>query len=453
MCTNSGIKLKIVINNKDSKITYNITEHLWNGERISNLEKCPPNEEKTIEYEGYHSKGPKGCLDFYANDNSNYKFRLYFELSYSSSNPRCSYIYQQNDYSMVYPVVCFPVYNEEEKYYKVEYTISKPKKCTNFYHISDTHFSDGIGNVSDMFFNANSFLFQKINGDDLALGLIHTGDICYQDESFALYRNLYLKKPIHTFPMYQIFEGVYLKNLYEGYGNHDKKKVINSIKERHIRSTIEEDDSEAYDQSPLDLILDEENKLHYRWRWHNVHFIHLNLAPIDGEDASGNKGYNALTFLKKQLDNIGTEEPVILCFHYYMRIWVQEKETLNFMKEEDIFKFWDTIKGYNICAMLNGHIHGMEHGNFDFKYNETKYYTNVPCFCAGGFNVKANFGTVGYYTYSFKDDDNDEPYIEVSETSVTLDKNYVLSSTEPKVIEKLSLNNKAVLKATEILQV
>lgn len=314
-----------------------------------------------ILYERLNGYGPKGTLFFKAKDNEGtFYFKLYFELSISASNPRCTYIYPDGDYSMVSPIYCFPTCGDANTY-TAEFTISEPVLCNNFYHVSDTHFSDGLEKKED----ANRFnyvhknIFDKINSDDLSLGLIHTGDICYQDEHFSDYRNYYLKAP----SVRDDFKPKYLKNLYEGYGNHDKSDVIKSIQERHYNGWH----NTSYDQCICEDY--DSPRIHYYWYWHGVCFIHLNLAPIDGKDNSGNDGNNALSYLKEVLEQWGDQKPVILCFHYLITLMIQDNPNLDFLSAQQIKDFWDVIKDYNICAILCGHVHQLNQNDFSFKYN------------------------------------------------------------------------------------
>lgn len=375
------------------------------------LGTCQKGQESLIIYEKYNGKGPKGTLAFKAKGNETaFYFKLYFDLSwYYEENPRCAYIYQQGDYSMASTGCCFltPGYY---KNFTSEITIFDPVLCNNFYHVSDTHFENNLEGVkfAYIFDYVHRRLFDRINSDDQALGLIHTGDICYEDQHFEDYKKYYLKAG----NVRDDFKPKYLKNLYEGYGNHDKSDVIDQIKQRHINARGYEKNS--YDQCICDDY-DSENYLHYFWTWHGVRFIHLNLAPIDEKDNDGHEGYKALSYLKTALTYTGDQMPVILCFHYLIDSEYQDKPGYGFLSEQQIKDFWDAIKDYNICAIICGHLHGVGQPYFSFVYNKELYTTNIrsyfsaiiPCRYKEKVKEKEIEGYRSYY-YRFQFDDENK---------------------------------------------
>ena len=345
--------------------------------------------------------GPQGQLLFFTDTLlGNRRFKLYFDLSILPTNPRCTYIYPLGDYPMVSPICCFPTEGDANTY-TVEYTISDTEECKNFYHVTDTHFSDGFDDEEQAkrANYAHKSLFDRINNDDLAFGLIHTGDICDWDEHFKQYCNYYLKAA----NVRDDFRPKYLKNLYEGYGNHDRSDVIKHIKKRH--------ESFQKNDSPDQGVYEEcaSNGLHYLWKWRGVYFIHLNLAPIDGKDTDGLDGNEALTYLKNVLNKLYTQwgvlKPVILCFHYLISVKYGKHDFLSDQQKKD---FWDVIKDHNICAILCGHEHGYYNPfNLSFKYNEEYYDIEIPCYCAGPMKP-CDYGDEvyksTYYRFTFEDD-------------------------------------------------
>ncbi len=210
--SNEYRKLKIIIKNTSShdyKVYQNLCcgvllsfesgDHCINNESDSNgfeyIGTCGMNTDTTILYERNNFKGPQGTLYFKDIDNGDtFYFKLYFDHSLQPSDPRCTYVYQQGDYSIASPICCFPVL-ESGSTYRSEFTISDPVLCNNFYHVSDTLFSGRLEEkeYANAFATAHEGLFDRINRDDRSLGLIHTGDICYKDERFDDYKKYYLK--------------------------------------------------------------------------------------------------------------------------------------------------------------------------------------------------------------------------------------------------------------------
>ena len=416
---NGWLRLKIIVKNT-SNYSFKVFEDLKHGELTIfepvgpcdnnefDSEKgkligiCEKKKDTIIVYQRLRGFGPQGALFLKSKENSKFYFKLYFDLSRIPTNPRCTYIYQGGDYSMVTPIFCFPTEGDDSEYV-VEYSISDPVLCNNFYHVTDTHFSDGLEDkeYANKFNYAHKCLFDRINSDDQSLGLIHTGDVCYEDEHFSDYQKYYLKAP----NVRDDFKPKYLKNLYEGYGNHDKSDVIKSIHNRLENGR----ENTSYDQCICEINKDLINPYHYYWYWHGVCFIHLNLAPIDGKDKSGNDAKEALTYLKDVLKILGDQKPVILCFHYLIAYEFQDNPEVEFLTAQQKKDFWDVIKDYNICAILCGHIHNIFSSyRFSFIFNNEKYVTNIPCYSAGTmkpdyYGSKEAYKST-YYRFEFDDE-------------------------------------------------
>ncbi len=395
------IRLKIIIKNQSGH-SFNVDKFLKSGEEVdgiaplNNTESdshenvrigiCEKDEETIYLFEQYHLKGPQGALYFTAVDHGQWKFKLYFDLSILEENPRCAYIFPYGDYSFVSPICCFPTLGDCDTYtYTVEFTISDPElcKCNSFYHVTDTHFNPEFdeGDQAERFKIAHEILFDRINNDNTSLGLIHTGDITHEGQNFSQYEKYYLKAP-NVQKYNEESNPKYLKNLYEGYGNHDRSNVIERIKERH-EHWLEND---SQDQCAFEDCAS--NGLHYYWRWRGVYFIHLNLAPIDGKD-----GNDALAYLNMILNRLyiewGKLVPVILCFHYLITTKIEGNGKVDFLSAKQKIDIWKVIKDYNICAILCGHVHNYDGPyDFSFHYNNTLYDTNIPCFCAGAMKLR-----------------------------------------------------------------
>lgn len=419
------IRLKIIIKNQSGH-SFNVDKFLKSGEEVdgiaplNNTESdshenvrigiCEKDKETIYLFEQYHLKGPQGALYFTAVDHGQWKFKLYFDLSILEENPRCAYIFPYGDYSFVSPICCFPTLGDCDTYtYTVEFTISDPElcKCNSFYHVTDTHFNPEFdeGDQAERFKIAHEILFDRINNDNTSLGLIHTGDITHEGQNFSQYEKYYLKAP-NVQKYNEESNPKYLKNLYEGYGNHDRSNVIERIKERH-EHWLEND---SQDQCAFEDCAS--NGLHYYWRWRGVYFIHLNLAPIDGKD-----GNDALAYLNMILNRLyiewGKLVPVILCFHYLISLSIPEehRHKVDFLTDQQKKDIWDVVKDYNVCAILCGHVHTMfNRYMFSFTYNGEEYRTSIPCFCAGALKpvlykseriIKST-----YYRFEFDEENN-----------------------------------------------
>jgi hypothetical protein len=116
-----------------------------------------------------------------------------------------------------------------------------------------------------------------------------------------------------------------------------------------------------------------ENGLHYALKWDGVHIVGVNLAPADATDAdtpftygkpgqgSWNDPEGALSFLAKYLrEQVGSSnEPVIVWQHYgycegFNFDW-------NWWSLPQRRRVYDTLKPYNVVALLHGHTHAAAH--------------------------------------------------------------------------------------------
>lgn len=145
--------------------------------------------------------------------------------------------------------------------------------------------------------------------------------------------------------------------VYEGTGNHDGNidgAVRQGIRDRNI--------------SRPDVVSISHNKLHYAWKWGEIHLLQLNSYPSSDWDPdcewchyfheSFRDPEKSLDFLQDYLSNgiTSNEEPVILFFHYgwdgFSDLWWTENEKQ---------AFYETIKDHNIIGIFTGHCHAIEH--------------------------------------------------------------------------------------------
>lgn len=106
---------------------------------------------------------------------------------------------------------------------------------------------------------------------------------------------------------------------------------------------------------------------HYSWDWQDVHFVHLNVFPANENcsscppDASYIDPYDALSFLQKDLKlnvindhsvQVSDRRPIVLVHHYGFNA-----PGLRDWSEQQRVDYWNTIKDYNVLAILVGHTH------------------------------------------------------------------------------------------------
>jgi hypothetical protein len=98
---------------------------------------------------------------------------------------------------------------------------------------------------------------------------------------------------------------------------------------------------------------------HYSWEWHDVHFVQLNVMPVD--DVVPNRphilGLGALSFLEEDLANaVGDSgRPVVLIHHYGFDSFSTGSE--EWWTDTELREYWDAIAKYNVIAIFTGHQH------------------------------------------------------------------------------------------------
>jgi hypothetical protein len=98
---------------------------------------------------------------------------------------------------------------------------------------------------------------------------------------------------------------------------------------------------------------------HYSWEWHDVHFVQLNVLPVD--DVVPNRphvlGLGALSFLKEDLANaVGDSgRPVVLIHHYGFDAFSTGSE--QWWTDTELVEYWNAIAKYNVIAIFTGHQH------------------------------------------------------------------------------------------------
>ncbi|MBN1553350.1 MAG: hypothetical protein JXA11_01285 [Phycisphaerae bacterium] len=121
--------------------------------------------------------------------------------------------------------------------------------------------------------------------------------------------------------------------VYECTGNHDREEISGD------------------DSVPVDGVISRHGSLLYSWDWEGVHFVSLDLYPTQENSA----------WLENHLANSVSQPdtPIVIMSHYgydeiYSRSWWGNWNSQS-------AAFLDVIDGYNIIALIHGHIHGSFH--------------------------------------------------------------------------------------------
>ncbi len=133
--------------------------------------------------------------------------------------------------------------------------------------------------------------------------------------------------------------------VYDGYGNHDNgTAVLNGL---IARNPLRQNLRSIYSSS------DTGNGLHYSWDWDNVHFIHINVYAGNEDTPTTSVPRYSLQFLLYDLaNNVGNSlRPIVIVQHFPPAADPSDAEEQ---------AFYDAIAGYNVIAILHGHVHGAE---------------------------------------------------------------------------------------------
>lgn len=135
--------------------------------------------------------------------------------------------------------------------------------------------------------------------------------------------------------------------VYEVYGNHDgpqgKSFLVDELKKRNRKRP--------------NVVNVSQNGIHYSWDWGPVHFIALGMFVGEGDEKKADHHYaprESLAFLKKDLrEHVGnSDRPVIITHHLHVHTNDYD------WPDEDKMTFYNTIKKFNVIAVLHGHTHG-----------------------------------------------------------------------------------------------
>ena len=146
--------------------------------------------------------------------------------------------------------------------------------------------------------------------------------------------------------------------VYEVHGNHDSPRGDGLAVKKII----------ARNKTRPGVTNASKNGVHYSWDWGGVHFINLGIVVGQVEDVTRKRRYGplgSLEFLISDLkDKVGTSgKPVVITHHvdmlrYAQALPVEDKKAEGMEWDPaDVMGFHDTIKGYNVAAILYGHTH------------------------------------------------------------------------------------------------
>ena len=195
---------------------------------------------------------------------------------------------------------------------------AKPFAPWSFVHSSDPHFGNKEGPGTNAGNDADRF--REISAlDPQPKFIVQTGDIVEVGtvEEYAIYHKT-------------VDENLKVK-LYNAPGNHDVR--WNPIgKEGYVKGV---------------------GPLYQSWDYENIHFVTLDSTVL--LQHWGHISQDQLDWLKKDLDKVGKEKPVIIGFHH----WVG-RETVQTDNEQQLL---DLVAPYNVVLWLQGH------GHSDIQWN------------------------------------------------------------------------------------
>ena len=196
----------------------------------------------------------------------------------------------------------------------------------------------------------------------------------------------------------------------EGFGNHDVYMEWDISKRRYLgryefiaatqadyrRKALENNEYIALSvNQSVDLADPQYKDAYYRWS-HVVggvrfHFIMLNLGMGDDDrnikyhSAGSHFFYKSKRFLQNSLNVIGKHEPIIIFQHYGFRFKFGDKE-YKWWPKRDQKSFLKMISGYNIAAIVYGHVHGLYSDDPASKMIDGANYAIPMSFCVGSAN-------------------------------------------------------------------
>lgn len=176
--------------------------------------------------------------------------------------------------------------------------------------------------------------------------------------------------------------------VFEGYGNHD----LDTLEDWWYfgaAPALDEVASRNEQRKEMEPSLGFSPPLaHYLWEWEGVHFLHLNLYPGEAPaaPAQGDRSpLSSLSFLEGVLaDRVGDSgRPVVLIHHYgFDEFGSQER----WWTEAEREAYAEVIAGYNIVAIIHGHVHNTrKESHYTWKGYDV-------------YNVGTPFGEQGHFT-------------------------------------------------------
>ena len=399
----SGEDLKVTITAADGKLTdeNDIPDTLYANGRM------------TIKARRSATFGPKMKIELTSGEKKAY---IYAELSIDSNNPRCCYAIPDKDFVFEGCQTCY-WFTEHDHVFSTKVVIGKFQKLNTFYHISDTHIGDEIGDewnakdgesdialtmrrieILEAEYDRQKILMEMLNQNcgiprdesttevGEILGIIHTGDIfgtienkdCFEPLMNKVYKKIYRRAEKQS----EVSDTNRLRlhtHLFEGVGNHDDTldgdhivDVWADVLDRSDRDWKNGDhtvDSRMPSVTHSDGVDNKYKRCHYSWNWHGVEFIHINFSVVDGKSVHNSSyktyGYNSYDYLKERLKEIKEDTSVIICCH----IGLRSKQD-DFYPDEWKCKFEEIVREYsNIAAILCGHTHNSELNKVKEEYS------------------------------------------------------------------------------------
>ncbi|NLT96007.1 MAG: PQQ-binding-like beta-propeller repeat protein [Clostridia bacterium] len=197
-------------------------------------------------------------------------------------------------------------------FYCLPVEVSAGETSFRFIHITDTHVGSANGNkytpavVQDILTNFNDAGF-----------VVHTGDVTEVGMPQEYEKYLAMIKPL-PMPVYHIP------------GNHESRWT---------------DAGKGYFRSYL-------GPTYTSWNYQGIHFVALDSSIAQGQNGSLDKAM--LEWLKKDLAQIGPNDPVVIFAHHPI-FFDEAIDATKFMDND--WDLWPIIKDYNVVGIFTGHGH------------------------------------------------------------------------------------------------
>lgn len=173
-------------------------------------------------------------------------------------------------------------------------------------------------------------------------------------------------RPYDEYKFYKSAISSFQQHVYDGQGNHDEHEPDGFVQESgctfNATWCVDKDyivnDLRSRNRSTA-VNMHSEGGV-YSWDWEGVHFIQLGSyagsRQYSSSWASYVKPYGSLNFLRDDLaSRVGpTGKPVVLVMHY---TFDSDRGDNSAWSNQQAADMWNALEGYNVVAVMSGHIH------------------------------------------------------------------------------------------------